>query len=36
MGQRLDGRAQARAAGADDQHIVFVSFELFVHSNRKS
>ena len=33
LAQRFDGRAQPCAARADDQHIVFVSFELFVHSN---
>ena len=34
--KRFDRRAQSRSAGADDQHIVFVSFELFVHSSLRS
>ena len=36
MAQRLDRRGQSSAAGADDQHIMLVSLELFVHSNLKS
>ena len=34
--ERFDGRAQTGAAGANNQNIVFVSFELFIHSNLKS
>ena len=34
--QRLNGRAQARAAGADDQNIMFVSFVLGGHRIRMS
>jgi hypothetical protein len=36
MAQRLDCCAQASAAGTDNQNVVFVGFELFVHSNLKS
>src|SRR5712692_478525 len=36
LGQRFDCRAQPRAARADDQNVVLVSFVFFGHSNLKS
>jgi hypothetical protein len=34
--QGSEGRSQARTAGADDQHIVFVSFVFCRHKSLKS